>query len=170
MKNSDGGPQARHTAGTPAGGRFAAQGRDEASVTLSATGPQSTPPDDDFDLDVALDSQDPESLWGSVRHGDARIRSAAAANPHLSFEQVAELLEPTQPTAVRVTAARRTKTGSRFAATDVNPFVRVWASSQVPAQPTAQDRVGSGIDVPLANMKRLMEGLLPVGKYANRVR
>ena len=169
MKNTDGGPQARHTAGTPAGGRFAVQGRDEASVTLSATGPASTPPDDDFDLDVALDSQDPESLWESVRHGDARVRSVAAANPHLSLEQVAELLDPTQPTAVRVTAARCTKTGSRLSVADVSPFVRVWASGQVPAQASAQHRVGSGIDVPLANMKRLMEGLLPVGKYASRV-
>ena len=155
------GARARHSSGTPQGGRFASRPNSEASVTLPAAAPGlnqdpvgSQPAGGEL-IDSAAGTEDGEQLWRFVNHPDPLMRSVAARNPNVTAEMVRILMGHQQPVSVRVNVASRNPAlAAALAAKDPSPFVRVWALAPAVNLP-AQSRFELGRDDQVWRLQQL---------------
>lgn len=123
----------------------------EGNINRDATGKFAAKTTSETDADVlnGYDSPSADTVLAAhgdeldqyVRHPDVSVRVAAAANPHLSKDQVNYLSDPnTQPAVVRLEVARSGAPAAPDAlAHDPSPTVRAFASLQW----NAADRVQS---------------------------
>lgn len=149
----------RKAPGQKAGGQFTSKAHGEAEVGLDASGAAGAPGLEDArggaagrqaapersyediatDLDAVVAARSPEELEQWVNHADPDVRSEAAVNPYLSYEQALRLVR--DPDVIVRWQVTRTGTAglAEIAATDDDPLVRLEALYAWDLPPDARD-------------------------------